>query len=99
MPYYLDASGAHVGNISVTSAHAEHHDSFHKFKVITERVKAWYERAKLLESTTFSKMKPSELKGPLQLAEITKDEERLINFDIRSIDFLFVEGNEFWKCA
>ena len=43
--YYLDALGAHVGSISVTPAHAEYHDSFYKFKVVTERIKAWYERA------------------------------------------------------
>lgn len=100
VPYYLDALGAHIGSISVTSAHGEYHDSVHKFKVTAERVKAWYERAELLESTTFSEMKPSEFKEPLQLAEIAKDEEeRLMNFDIGSVNFLFVEGNEFWECA
>ncbi len=99
VPYYLDALGAHVGSISVTSAQAEHQDSFHKFKVITERIKAWYERAELFEPSIFSEMKPSDLKEPLQLAEIARDEEPLVNFDIGSMDFLFVEGNHFWECS
>ncbi len=34
VPYYLDALGAHVGSVGVTSAQAEHHDSFYKFKGI-----------------------------------------------------------------
>ena len=97
VPYYLDALGAQVGSISVTSAHAEHHDSFHKSKVVGERIKAWYERAESLEPTIFSEMKPSDLKVPLQLAEIAKDEEPLMSFDIGSMDFLFVEGNNFWE--
>ena len=65
---------------------------FHKFKVVTERIKAWYERAESLEPTIFSEMKPSDLKRPLQLAEIAKNEEQLKNFDIGSMGFLFVEG-------
>ncbi len=99
VPYYLDALGAQVGSISVTSAQAEYHDFFHKFKEITERIKAWYERAELFEPLIFSEMKPSDLKEPLQLAEIARDEEPLVNFDIGSVDFLFVEGNIFWECA
>ena len=99
VPYYLDALGAHVGSISVTSAQADYHDSFHKFKVVTQRVKAWYERAESFGSTVFSEMKPFDIKEPLQLAEIAKDEEPLMNFDIESMDFLFVEGSNFWECA
>lgn len=99
VPYYLDALSAHVGNISVTPAHAEHHDSFYKFKVVTERIKAWYERAVSLEPTILAEMKPSDLKQSCQLAQIAKDEELLMNFDIGNLDFLSVEGNNFWECA
>ena len=99
VPHYLDALGALVGSISVTAAHAEQHDSFRRFKLLAERVKDWYERAQSLEPTVFADMKPSELKGPLQLVEIAKIEDPLFNFDIGGLDFLFVEGNNFWEGA
>lgn len=90
--YYLDALGAQVGSISITPVHAEHHDSFYKFRVLAERIKAWYERAESLEPIDFSEMKPSDLKDPLQLAQIGKYGEPLTNFDVGNLDLLFDEG-------
>ena len=95
VPYYLDALSAHVGNISVTSAHAKHHDSSNEFNGRIERIKAWYERAESLEPTLFPEMNPSDLKEPSHLMEISK-EAPLMNFDIGNLDFLFTEGNDFW---
>ena len=74
MPYYLGTFGAHVCSISITSAHAEHYESL-EFRVIFERIEAWYERAESLEPTVVYEMKPSHLRGPIQLAEIAKVEE------------------------
>lgn len=99
VPYYLDALGALVGSISVTAAHAAQHDSFRRFTLLAERVKAWYERAQSLEPTSFFEMKPSELKGPLQLVEIAKIDDPLFNFDMGNLDFLLVEGNNIWEGA
>ena len=39
-----------------------------KFKVVTQRVKAWYERAESFGSTVFSEMKPFDMKEPLHTA-------------------------------
>ena len=44
-------------------------------------------------------MNPSDLRQPVQLAQIVKDEELLMNFDIGNLDFLSVEENNFWECA
>ena len=97
--YYLDALGALIGSISVTAADAQQHDSFRRFTLLTERVKAWYERAQSSKPTTFVEMKPSELKGPLQLVEIAKIDDPLFNFDMGSLDFLLIDGINFWEGA
>ena len=96
VPYYCDAIGAHIRSISVTSVHAQHHDSCNELNVRAQRIKAWYERASSSEPTIFPEIKPFDLKEPSQLMEIAK-EEPLIKFDIGNLDFLFTEeGNNFW---
>lgn len=98
VPYYLDALAALIESISVTPAHADHQDWFQRLKVMGPRIKAWYEREESLEPI-FCGTKPSDLKGRLQLAEIAKNEEQLMDFDIGNMDFLFAEGNNFWESA
>ena len=95
--YYLDTLGSHIGGISTIPANAEHRDQFQMFRMIAERVKAWYERAESLEPTIFSEMRQSDLKETFQLAKIAKDEEPLMNFDPESLDFLFVDGTNIWE--
>ena len=97
--YYLDALGIHVGNVSITPAHAEQHDSFHRFRLFTQRVKTWYERVESLEPTVTYETKPSDLKEPLQLAQLAKEEDLLANLDIGSMDFRSFEGYNFWECV
>lgn len=96
--YYLDAMAALGDSISATSTYADHHGWFQRVKEIGARLRAWYEREESLESISCG-TKPSDLKGRLQLAEIAKDEEQLMNFDIGSMDFLFADGNNFWESA
>ena len=95
VPYYLDAIGAHISSISVTSAHVQHHDSFNEFNIRAQRIKSWYERAGSSDPTLIPELKPSDLKVPSQLMEIAKEEPPM-KFDIGNLDFLFTEGNNFW---
>lgn len=99
--YYLDAVAEHVGRVSGTPDDAEHHDSFYRFKQMGNRIKAWYERAVSLEQNgsphlQAGSLRPSDLKEPSQLAEIGKAEQS-VDFDMSSMDFLSLEGNDFWE--
>lgn len=95
VPYYLDAIGAQISRISVTSAHVQHHHSFNEFSIRAQRIKSWYERAGSSDPSLMPELKPSDLKVPSQLMEIAKEEPPM-NFDIGNLDFLFTEGNNFW---
>ena len=93
--YYFDALAEHLGKSSASANipdDAECPDSSSAFKTKTERLKGWYESTEFFEPTGTT----SSIKGmsALQFVEIAK-QEPLINFELGSMDFSFLEMGNF----
>ena len=91
--YYIDAMVEHLGSASANIADAGSEDSPASFKPMAERLKCWYERTEFFEQVGA----PADLKdmSPLQFIEIAK-EEQMMNFDLSSLDFSFLESSNSW---
>lgn len=93
--YYLDALAGHLGSASAGADIPDEGcpDSFSVIKTMVERIKNWYVSTEFFEQTGTT----SAVKGmsPLQFVEIAK-EEQMMNFDLGSMEFSFLEAGNPW---